>query len=448
MQVHRRFEFVCRAGRAPIYNGRDVLLRKEGKMNRRRFFLQTLAGAGSLSFPYVAAPTVLGANDRIRIGFIGLGGRARWMIQNEEYPGAEIVAVADCWLPRCHEAARLKPEGEKWSKHHDYRKMFDQEKLDAVFVETTTHARVLACIHALQAGLDVYAEKPLTLTVQEGRVLVDAVRRYKRVLQTGTQQRSMPINIQASRLVREGAIGNVHTVIVCNFEGPQGWYPRPEQKLPEGLNWDQWCNQTELRPYHALLQRRWAWWWDYDGGGQSWGVSGWGAHALDQVQCALGTDDTGPVEIWPESGQPDAKVTMRYASGTLVKLEEPKKEGHSQLGAVFAGSKGRIQILRGDFIADPPELKRDAPDVLPEGPGENRYHIQNFLECVRTRRRPTADVEIGHRSNSVCHLVNICRDVGRKLQWDPKAERFIDDDQANSLLSRPRRKGYELPEIT
>jgi len=117
------------------------------------------------------------------------------------------------------------------------------------------------------------------------------------------------------------------------------------------------------------------------------------------------------------------------------------------LGAVFVGEKGRIQILRGDFVSDPPELKKDAPEVTPEGPGENRFHIENFFQCMRTRRRPTADVEIGHRSTTVCHLVNICREVGRKLRWDPKRERFIGDQEANRLLGRPRRKGYELPRI-
>ncbi len=388
-----------------------------------------------------------GANDRVRIAFIGVGGRAKWLIRHEEFPGAEIAALADCFLAQCYDAAKIKPSGERWRKYADYRRMLDKEELDAVFVETTTHARVLICIHALQAGLDVYAEKPLTLTVAEGRALVRAVRRYNRVLQTGTQQRSIPANVYASKLVRDGAIGKVHTVIACNFEGPMGWYPKPAQPMPEGLDWDQWCNQTELRPYHSQLQRRWAWWWDYDGGGQSWGVTGWGTHALDQVQCALGTDETGPVEIWPEYERLDAKVTMRYRSGTLVKLEEPKKEGHSQLGATFLGDKGKIQILRGSFIADPPELRQGAPPDTPEGPGENQRHIENFLQCVRTRSKPNAHEEIGHRSTTVCHLVNICRDLGRKLQWDPDIERFVGDEQANSLLSRPRRKGYELPEI-
>ena len=406
---------------------------------KRRTFL------GAAAAPALAR--AVGANDRIRLGFIGLGGRARWLITNEEYPGAEIVAVADCFLPRCYEAAKLREAGERWGKYQDYRRMFDKEKLDAVFVETTTHARVLIAIHALQAGLDVYAEKPLTLTVAEGRALVEAVRKYNRVLTTGTQQRSMPINRYASKLVREGAIGKVHTVIACNFLGPARWEPKPAQPMPDGLDWDQWCNQTELRPYHKDLQTRWALWWDYDGGGQSWGVTGWGTHSLDQVQCALGTDDTGPVEIRPEESGPQCRVTLRYARGTLLKLEEPIKKDHSQLGAIFLGDKGAIQILRGQYSAVPQDLLKGAPEPTPEGPGEDRYHIQDFLDCVRTRKKPNADVEIGHRSTTVCHLVNICRELGRKLHWDPRAEKFVGDQEADRLLSRPRRKGYELPTV-
>lgn len=395
----------------------------------------------------VVPARVFGANDRIQLGLIGLGGRCKWLVTNEGMPGAQIVSVADCFAPRLDLAAKWVPEGDQWHKYRDYRSMFDKEKLDAVFVETTTHARVLTCIHALQAGLDVYAEKPLTLTVAEGRTLVNAVRKYKRVLQTGTQQRSIPINIWGSKLVREGGIGKVKEVIACNFEGPKRWTPQPAQPMPEGLDWDAWCNQTELRPYHKDLQFRWADWWDYDGGGQSWGVSGWGTHSLDQVQAALGTDNTGPVEVWPEGSGPQCKVTMRYASGALLKLEQPIIRDHQQLGAIFIGEKGKLQILRGSLVADPPELIRDAPPVTPEGPKESVPHIQNFFDAVRARQKPNADVEIGHRSTTVCHLVNICREVQRKLRWDPKAEKFIGDDEANAKLSRPRRKGYELPRI-
>ena len=412
---------------------------------QRRDFLRT---AAACAFPYVAAQTVLGANDRIRVGLIGTGGRAQYLIQHEDFGDARIVALADCFLPQTARAAKLHPDGEKWGRYGDYRRMLEKERLDAVFVETTTHARVGIAIHALQAGLDVYAEKPVCLTVEEGRALTDAVRNFRRVLQAGTQQRSMPINIYASGLVASGKIGRIEKVIVCNFIGAERWTTRPAQKIPDELDWDQWCNQTELRPYHTELHRGWAKWWDYDGGGQSWGVSGWGTHSLDQVQAALGTSLTGPVEIIPEEPGPKCKVTMRYAQGTIVSLEQPIINDHQQLGAIFQGTNGRIQILRGDFLTDRPELKKSAPEVIKEGPGENAFHLRNFFECVRTRRKPNADVEIAHRSTTVCHLVNMARELGRSLKWDPQKERFAGDEEGNQLLSRRRRAGYELPKIS
>ncbi|MFB3788623.1 MAG: Gfo/Idh/MocA family protein [bacterium] len=421
-------------------------------MKRRDFMRISATAAAGLAMPMVIPSHVFGqagkpgANDRVAVAFIGLGGRATWILQYDDLSQAQIVAVCDCFRPRCDAIAKVMPKDTKWNKYTDYFEMFDKEKLDAVFVETTTHARVLTCIHALQAGLDVYGEKPLTLTVAEGRALVNTVRKHKRVLQTGTQQRSMPINRHASKLVREGAIGKIHTVVVCNFEGPKYWTPKPEQPVPEGLNWERWCNQTELRPYHPDLHFGWAQWWDYDGGGQSWGVSGWGTHSLDQVQCALGTDDTGPVEIRPEEKGENCKVTLRYANGTLLKLEGARRQ-HEDLGAIFIGDQGKIEILRGDYIAEPKELRDHAPDPTPEGPHENDPHLRNFFECIRTRQLPNADVEIGHRSTSVCHLINICRELGRPLQWDPKAERFVGDEEADKKLSRPRRKGYEIPDV-
>jgi predicted dehydrogenase len=422
-------------------------------MNRRSFLRRSAAAAAALTFPTLAPSDALGAgrqlgpNDRLQVGIIGLGGRARWILNKEALPGAEVVAVADCFFPRCEEVVKEAPGREKWKKYQSYREMFDKEKLDAVFVETTTHARVLVCIQALQAGLDVYAEKPQSLTVAEGRALVNAVRHYRRVLQTGSQQRSMPINRHASKLVRDGAIGKVHTVIACNFEGPKIWKPKDTPDvLPQGLDWDQWCNQTELRPYYLHLQGHWSEYVDYDGGGQSWGVTGWGTHSLDQVQCALGTDDTGPVEITPEETGPRCRITMRYASGTLLKLEG-KNRGMEDLGAIFVGDKGRIEILRGDYTADPPELRQHAPAVTPQGPQESVPHIENFFQCIRTRKATHAEAETGHRATTLCHLINICRTVQRKLQWDPKAERFVGDEEANKLLSRPRRLGYELPKI-
>jgi predicted dehydrogenase len=422
-------------------------------MKRREFLRHSLSTAAVLTFPMLlpshalAGKGKVGPNDRIQVGFIGLGGRARWILKDEALPGAEVVAVADCFLPRCDQAAKQTPGSEKWRKYQHYPNMLEKEKLDAVFVETTTHARVLALIHAMQAGCDVYAEKPQSLTIAEGRVLVKAVHKYKKVLQTGSQQRSMPINRHASELVRNGAIGRIHTVIVCNFAGPKVYKPKPTEPVPDGLDWDHWCNQTELRPYTSELQNGWSDFADYDGGGQVWGVSGWGTHSLDQVQCAIGMDRTGPVEIWPEDSGPMCKVTMRYANGLLVKLEG-KNRGMEDLGAIFVGDKGKIEILRGDYTSDPVELRKEAPPVTPQGPKESIPHIQNFFDCIRSRKLPNADVETGHRATSLCHLVNICRTVQRKLKWDPKAEKFESDAQPNQLLSRSRRKGYELPKLT
>jgi predicted dehydrogenase len=414
-------------------------------MNRRKF-LQT-ATTAAIGFPYVAASTVRGANDRINIGFIGLGGRAKWLLQHEDFSPHQIRAVADLWPQRLEDTSKQLPGGDKWVKYGDHRQMLEKEKLDCVFVEIATHQRVFVMMEALQAGLDVYGEKPLTLTVEEGQLLVKAVRHHKRVLQTGTQQRSMPINMYANKLVSGGKIGKIEKVIVCNFFGPERWVPQPAQPMPEGLNWDLWCNQTELRPYHKDLHRGWGKWWDYDGGGQSWGVSGWGTHSLDQVQAALGTSLTGPTEIVPEEPGPNCKVTLKYANGTRVCLEQEKINDHQQLGGIFIGSKGKIQILRGDFIPDNPDLKKGAPEMTKEGPGEDIFHLHNFFDCIKSRKKPNADVEIGHRSNSVCHLVNIARELGRPLKWDPKAETFPGDAEANRRLSRPRRKGYELPKF-
>ncbi len=421
---------------------------------RRRDFIHRSAAVAAAGFAaryavpshLLAAPGRSGANDRLRVGFIGAGGRGRHLMKHEGLQNhGDIVAVADCFLPRIDEAAKVISGGDKWKRYQDYRIMLEKEKLDVVFVPTTTHARALICIHAMQAGLDVYAEKPLTLTIAEGDVLIRAVRKYQRILQVGTQQRSMPINIFASKLVREGAIGKIHTVMACNFIGPEKWADKPAQPTPAGLDWDQWCNQTELRPYHEDLYTKWSQWRDYDGGGLSWGVTGWGAHALDQVQCALGTDDTTPVEVWEEEPGPHSRITMRYANGTLLKLHGPKRD-LADLGAIFIGDKGRIEIMRGSFTADPPELLDGAPEKIPANtPGEAVFHFNNFFECVRSRRKPNANVEIAHHSTTICHLANICRELGRRLRWDPKAERFIGDDQANKLISRPRRKGYEWP---
>ena len=422
---------------------------------RRRSFLKTTATV--IASPYLiprhvlASPGKPGANDRITAGVIGTGSRISRVI-NETPKDVQIVALSDCNLPQMgpesgfgKTISRLYPDRfTKWPRYQDYREMLDKEKLDAVYVGTTTHARALCCIHAVQAGLDAYAEKPLTLTIEEGQVLVKATRKHQRVVQVGTQCRSLQWYTWSNDLIRNGALGKIKKVVAHNFDPPVDWPGEPGPPVPEGLNWDMWCNQAELRPYHVKLHRGWYRWRAYDGGGMSWGMTGWGTHSLDMVQAALGTDYTGPVEVWPvKPGDGHSPVTMRYASGILLELSLPRGQG-AFWGARYIGEKGTIERIK-EVVSDPPELVKGHPKYAgyPTEP-----HLRNWIECMRSRKRPAADVEIAHRSTTLCHLATVARDLGRRLQWDPDKEKFVGDEQAAEHVSvtRPRRKGYELPE--
>jgi len=431
-----------------------------GRRWTRRRFLRT---GVALSLPafvrahVLATQTTPGANDRLRIGLIGTGFRARDLLK-ESPAELEYVSLADCDLRQlaayrawAHENLPNRLSA-ACTQYQDYRKMLDKERLDGVVVATTSHSRALICLHAMQAELDVYAEKPLTLTIEEGQYLMRAEKRFVRVFQTGTQQRSIPINNFASELIQKGAIGRVHTVECPNFLGPE-LLPAdlPTEPTPPEMDWDQWCHQTELVPYSSQLHPGlglWGRYRAYDGGGLGWGVTGWGAHAFDQVQRALGTDNTDPEEIWPEGSGPNCPVTMRYPSGTLLKLSIPQGKGPG-LGAIFVGDQGKIEINRNRVASNPKELVRDAPQ--PEDRSEYdsiaERHLQNWATCMRTREKPVASAEVGHRTQVICHLVNICRELGRRLKWDPIREEFLGDDEANALRSRPRRAGYELPPI-
>ncbi len=409
-------------------------------VSRRR-----LVQAAAAAFPFVVSRRVFGANDRIRVGVIGVGNRSNLLI--DQLPaGAEVVAVADCYLNRCNEAAAKR--NAKWRIYHDYRRMLEQKDIDGVIVGTPDFGRILCSVHAVQSGKDVYAEKPLSLYLEEGRALVRAARKHGRIVQVGSQQRSMATNRLACEFVRNGGLGRIQYVQCVNYKGPVPMKETPEQPVPEGLNWDMWLGQTRMRPYSAELFE-WHQWADFSGGM----LTDWGAHGLDQVQSALGMDDTGPVEFWPLKDGPEGALAFRYANGVTVRLELVPQRGLLGGGA-FVGEKGRIEIVRNDFRTDPAGMIKNLPP--PEevekwrdsvAKWQAKYHLQDWLDCMRSRKLPLADVEIGHRTISVCHLAGITRRLGRKLQWDPKAERFQDDAEANALLRRPRRKGYELPAV-
>ena len=446
-----------------------------GKLTRRQAIK---AGLGACAIARIIPSGVLaqdgrpGANDRANIGIIGLGGRARWLVQNtcSRIPELRIGAVCDILRPRCDSFVKDLAGDQTWPIYENMLEMLEKESLDGVMVETTTHARAWVTILAMQAGVDVYIEKPMCLTIAEGRYMVKAARRYGRVTQVGTQQRSMPINNWASDLVKNGKLGKVNAVLAPNFTGPIRWEEQPGQPLPEGATeafWGIWTNQAVLRPYHSSLHYGWPNWWDYDGGGNSFGVTGWGTHAYDQVQRALGTDDTGPIEVvleepvavrsvWADStdmalGGPRAKVTMRYASGTELRLHRDRKDNSLHgLGATFLCDAGEIEIERNQLSSNPPEIVASPDNPGPNQKDESQYHVEDWVGCIKTRERCTADIEVGQRATTLCYLVNIARDVGRvgeTLLWDPAAERFTNCDEGNALLSRPRRQGYELPEL-
>ena len=452
-----------------------------------------LKSSAALALPVLVPATVLGRgmaapSESVRVGVIGCGGRSRLVREGDDVKGFQIVAACDLQIEKAQKWVKELSEGKKWGVYDDFRQMIEKEKLDAVMVETPTHPRAWIAMNAMQAGMDVYIEKPMCLTIAEGRAMVNAARKYNRVTQVGTQQRSMPMNNWASDLVKNGKLGKVIAVLAPNFVGPDRWTKTSSKdvKGPVERWWDLWTNQAELRPYDPQLHRGWARWWDYDGGGRCFGVTGWGTHSYDQVNRGLGTDDTGPVEILLEEpvaerdtgrfaprqtvgGEyigdtgdvdtgtpyhkmakligPRAKVTMKFASGTELRLHLDGDRGPG-LGAIFVCEEGKIEINRDKIASNPKEIVRAS-----DNPGKNKrretaYHIENWIECIKSRKRCNADVEIGQRGSSLCYLVNIVRDIGRvgsPLKWDPVAERFTNCDEANLLLSRPRRKGYELP---
>ena len=337
-----------------------------------------------------------------------------------------------------------------WPIIENYQKLLERKDIDAVIIGTGDFQRVLPSIHACQAGKDVYAEKPLTLYIREGRVLVDVVRKEKRVFQVGSQQRSMELNRIACELVRTGGLGKLKQVRAVNYTGPADApnEPLPAVPVPAGLNWDAWLNQAAMRPYNQAWMG-WMGWRDFSGGE----MTNWGAHGVDQIQWAVGADGTGPVDLWPITEGPNGQVGMRYANGVEVQFVLDKGPGG---GAIFICEKGKLEINRNTFSSNPKSIAEELMKKVNAAEEERkwsddtalwqaRWHLQNWIDCIRTRELPVADVEIGHRSISVCHLANIVRRVGRKLKWDPKTETFPGDVEANTYVDRPRRSGYELP---
>ena len=465
---------------------------------RRRFLaISTAAVAAPLVIPrsVLGTPQAPGANDTVTVAAIGLGGRYNDIHRSAVMPTktAKVVAVSEFFKPRIDSFLKAN-DGQGIKGYDDFRKMIETEKPDGIMAMTATHQRAWVAAIGMQMGAHLYIEKPMCLTIEEGRYLVNAARKYKRVTQVGTQQRSLPLCNWACDLIADGAIGKIRFVEAPNFVGPNTWTDQPPQPYPDGMNdevWDLWTNQAKFRPYHRDLQYGWDRWWDYDAGGTCFGVSGWGTHSYDQVNRVLRMNDSGPTSIVllepceiRESGKfanskyddddtgvdyygmarvtgPRAEMRMLFENNPLgvdnrvelrLNLDGDRGPG---LGCIVTGETGKIEINRHKLSSNPKELvaklPEDAQKQIENKGAETTYHFANWIECIKSGERCNADIEYSQRSTTLCELVNIVRataEVRRRVIWDPVAERFTNNDKGNDMLSRPRRKGYELPELT
>jgi len=439
--------------------------RESASLSRRHFLKASGAIAAGAALPawfveeqrsYAAPAKPLSPNDKPNVALVGCGGQGRGDAKRAQDFG-EIVAVCDVDENHAQQAAK-QFDGAK--VYTDFRKVMERDDIHVIITGTPDHWHTLVNLAAIKAGKDVYSEKPLTLTIDEGKRLVKAVRDGKRILQTGSQQRSDPKFRLACELVRNGRIGKLTQVWVGLpaglREGP--FKPRP---VPEGLNWDFWLGQTphvEYVPQRCHFSFRY--WWDYSGGT----MTDWGAHHNDIALWAMGLDRSGPVTIDGRAlvemipggytATSEYRVEYTYANGvkhiceslttdspTGAPLKEPGP-GRFRIGLKFDGTDGWIYVTRGRIQASKKELLDEPLPAGAERLDVSDNHMGNFFDCVRSRKPPICDVEIGHRSVSVCHLGVLSMRLGRKLTWDPAKEEFADDKEANSYLVREMRKPW------
>jgi predicted dehydrogenase len=400
-------------------------------------------------------------NDRPRMALIGCGGRGSGVAKDAQRFG-DVVAVCD--IDAQHRgSAREALQAE--SAHADFREVCDLPNVDVIINGTPDHWHTLVNLRAVRSGKDVYSEKPLTLTIDEGKRLVAAVRESGRILQTGSQQRSDARFRLACELVRNGRIGKVQRVTAWL---PMGLHEGPFQEapVPEGLNWDFWLGQTPLVPYvPERCHRTFRYWYEYSGGT----MTDWGAHHNDIALWGLGLERSGPVTVEgralvePIPGGYTAasqyRVRYTYANGVEhlcnsttanrwngAKAGEPGP-GEMPHGVKFEGADGWIFVTRGDIQAsDHALLEQELPASAERLPVSND-HTANFFEAVKSRAQPICDMEIGHRSASVCHLGVIAIRLGRKLKWDPQQESFVGDAEAQSRVAREMRKPWTYESV-
>ncbi len=423
------------------------------QVTRRSFLRASAAGGAFLTLPATTYRAALLAEDKpsetIRVACVGLGGQGRG---NMNAIRKNVVALCDVDTDHLATASKaMEKGGTKFTTAADYRKLLESKDIDAVLCSTPDHWHALVAVDACKAGKDVYCEKPLTLFVAEGRTLVKAARASKRIVQCGSQQRSSKEFRQACELVRNGTLGKLKEVKVGlpgpNWSGP----PVMDSDPPAALDYDRWLGPAPHRAFNTKrVHYLFRFFWDYSGGQQT----NFGAHDLDIAQWGLGMDDSGPTTIegtatfnkdkWFETPV-TAKQTFTYANGVPVHCT--LGAGGNPGGVTFEGEKGTIYVKRGAITVTLGGEKVADPYKLPTGDVKlyvSKGHHADWLECIKTRKLPICDAEIGHRSATVCHLGNIAIRTGRKLTWDPKTETIAGDKEASAMLSKEYRKPWVL----
>ena len=420
-------------------------------MTRRAFLRGT---ASAIALPYVVTSSALGANgrtpasERLVMGAIGCGGQGMrhvgggiW-VQGGGYlskPGVQVVAVADVNRNNLNNAKNTvdKHYGNKdCATYKDFRQLLARSDIDIILCAAGDRWHTPISIAAAKAGKDIYCEKPISLTVHEARALAREVKRYGRIFQTGTQQRSWHEFRFACELIRSGYIGDVRRIKV-NVGGPPEECNLPAGgPLPEWLDYDMWLGQAPWRPFHPEIMG-WMRWKDYSGGE----MTNWGTHMFDVAQWGMGMDESGPVEIIPPDGKDHPVLTYRYANGAIM-----TRAGISQStpGVRFEGTKGMVEVTREALITEPDSLRRQKIGPNEIHLYESKEHPDNFLDCVRTRKRPASDADVGYRSITVCHLGNIAYWLKRPLRWDPAKEQFANDPEADRMLWREMRAPWQI----
>jgi predicted dehydrogenase len=425
----------------------------QGKQSGRRRFLQTSAAVATA--PLVVSNAVFAQDDRpapsdrIVIGSIGTGDLGRRHHLNGRLLSSKRVQVAAvCDVDRNHrDQAALDVQrrtGKRVAIYKDFRHLCDRKDIDAVLIAVPDHWHALTAVYAMESGKDVYCEKPLTLTVDEGKKMVAAARRYGTVFQTGSQQRSDRRFRQACELVRQEKLGKLIRVDTHIGGIDAGSWQSPTTPPPE-LDWDFWLGPAPYVPYTAnRCHYQFRWFSDYSGGK----MTDWGAHHNDIAQWGIGADGSGPVRVkgtgkFHENGPHDVPgqfdVAYTYANGVELHCHSDGENG-----VKFTCKDGWVFVSREKITASDPEILKLEPSGADLRLYESRDHHENWFDCIQSRKQPICDVEIGHRSVTVCHIGNIAIKLGRELKWDPKTERFVGDDQANLLLSKPMRAPWHL----